>query len=39
VKQQLGTQVDYIVGGEVGGLANPTEIRDAITGTILRFSN
>ncbi len=29
-------QVDFIVPGKVGGLANPTSIRDALTGDIIR---
>jgi len=28
--------VDFIVSGAVGNLANPTEIRDALTGKIIR---
>ena len=32
----LGNEVDVIVPGEVGTLHQPTEIRDAITGEVLR---
>lgn len=36
VRTQLGDAVDCIVAGEVGGLDKPTEIRDALSGKILR---
>lgn len=36
VRTQLGGVVDYIVPGAVGGLAKPTEIREALTGKVLR---
>ncbi|MGB6976698.1 MAG: L-threonylcarbamoyladenylate synthase [Gammaproteobacteria bacterium] len=36
VKQLFGTELDFIVPGEVGGLVNPTEIRDVLSGKILR---
>lgn len=36
VRTQLGETVDYIVPGAVGGLAKPTEIREALTGKVLR---
>lgn len=36
VRMQLGEAVDCIVPGAVGGLLRPTEIREAITGKILR---
>jgi len=36
VRTQLGEAVDCIVPGAVGGLSKPTEIREALTGKILR---
>ena len=36
VRTQLGDAVDCIVPGAVGGLSKPTEIRDAMTGKVLR---
>ena len=36
VVEYFGHTLDYIVPGEVGGLAGPTEIRDAISGGIIR---
>lgn len=36
VRQQLGTAVDAIVEGPLGGLAGPTAICDVITGDYLR---
>ncbi len=36
VRSQLGEAVDCIVPGAVGGLAKPTEIRDAVSGKVLR---
>ena len=36
VRTQLGAAVDYIVPGAVGSLARPTEIREALTGKVLR---
>lgn len=36
VRTQLGAVIDYIVPGVVGGLAKPTEIREALTGKVLR---
>jgi len=32
----LGREVDYVLPGELGGLANPTVIKDGRTGAILR---
>ena len=32
----FGAEVDYVLGGELGGLANPTVIKDGRTGEILR---
>lgn len=34
--QQFGDALDYILPGTLGGDAKPTEIRDALTGAILR---
>ncbi len=36
VRRALGGAVDYVLGGEVGGLAQPTMIKDGRTGRILR---
>ena len=36
VRTQLGDGVDEIVAGAVGGLNKPTEIREALTGKVLR---
>jgi L-threonylcarbamoyladenylate synthase len=36
VQRELGDKVDYILHGELGDLAQPTEIRDAQTGRIVR---
>ncbi len=36
VEIMFGKQVDFIVPGKVGGQANPTIIRDAISGEIIR---
>lgn len=36
VRADLGANLDDILDGEVGPLANPTEIRDGATGTVLR---
>jgi L-threonylcarbamoyladenylate synthase len=36
VRNQLGDGVDEIVPGAVGGLNKPTEIREALTGKVLR---
>ncbi len=38
VRMQLGEGVDYILSGAVGGLKKPTEIRDALSGKVLRAS-
>jgi L-threonylcarbamoyladenylate synthase len=37
-RSQLGDQLDYVLVGEVGGLSRPSQIRDALTGEILRES-
>ncbi len=36
VNAQLGEKLGYILPGEIGGLDNPTQIRDALTGKIIR---
>lgn len=36
VQRYFGTELDFIVSGVTGGAAHPTEIRDAMTGAILR---
>ncbi len=36
VRLQLGDEVDYVLEGEVGGLGKPSEIREALTGKIVR---
>lgn len=36
VRSMLGDSVDFIVEGETGGLKQPSEIRDVMTGEILR---
>jgi L-threonylcarbamoyladenylate synthase len=38
VRRQLGPAVDYVLAGELGGLDNPTVIKDARTGRILRHA-
>ena len=38
VRAYFANQLDYILPGPIGSLAAPTEIRDAITGQILRVS-
>ena len=36
LKQQFGDRLDYIVDGELGSAAQPSEIRDLATGKIIR---
>lgn len=36
VQAQFKDQLDYILEGEVGGLAKPSQIRDVVTGKVLR---
>lgn len=36
VAAAFGSTIDYIVAGDVGGAGRPTEIRDALTGDIIR---
>lgn len=38
VRVALGERLDYVLAGEVGGRANPSEIRDARSGDVLRAS-
>ena len=38
VRREFGTRVDYVLTGELGGMAKPTMIRDGRTGDILRAS-
>jgi L-threonylcarbamoyladenylate synthase len=38
VRRQLGSQLDYILPGAVGGAKRPTEIRDLMSGCIIRTS-
>jgi L-threonylcarbamoyladenylate synthase len=41
VRKYFGNSIDYILPGTLGGLQGPTEIRDALSGRVLRpsFSN
>ncbi len=36
IRAQFEDQLDYVLEGEVGGLARPSQIRDALSGRILR---
>jgi L-threonylcarbamoyladenylate synthase len=36
VRRRFGAEVDYVLGGATGGRANPSEIRDARSGAVLR---
>ena len=36
VRREFGGRVDYVLAGELGGLGNPTMIRDGLTGAVLR---
>lgn len=36
VRREFGAAVDFILQGNLGGLTAPTEIRDAVTGRIVR---
>jgi L-threonylcarbamoyladenylate synthase len=36
VRQQFGDAIDYLLPGPLGDLANPTTIRDGVTGKVLR---
>jgi L-threonylcarbamoyladenylate synthase len=36
VRRELGADVDFVLGGALGGLSGPTPIRDGVTGEVLR---
>ncbi len=36
LRRELGREVDYVLGGALGGLAKPTVIKDGRTGKVLR---
>lgn len=36
VRQEFGDELDFILPGELGGDARPSEIRDAVSGVVLR---
>lgn len=36
VYEQFGDQLDYVVVGQVSGLSRPSQIRDALTGAVIR---
>ena len=36
VRIQLAERVDYVLEGETGGLSRPSQIRDALTGAVIR---
>lgn len=38
VRRAFGARIDYLVSGETGKLEKPTEIRDALSGKIVRAS-
>ncbi len=38
VRREFGSRVDYVLAGALGGLDNPTMIRDGRTGAVLRAS-
>ncbi|MFT5579391.1 MAG: L-threonylcarbamoyladenylate synthase [Paraglaciecola psychrophila] len=38
VRRQLGPQLDFLVGGSVGASRKPSQIRDLISGAIIRAS-
>ncbi len=38
VTRQFGPRLDYILEGELGGRQNPSEIRDALSGKVIRES-
>jgi L-threonylcarbamoyladenylate synthase len=39
VRSYFGNEIDYILPGNTGGMGRPTEIRDAISGDVLRSSD
>jgi hypothetical protein len=36
VRREVGRSVDYVLAGPLGGLQNPTVIKDGRTGRVLR---
>ncbi len=38
VRRQLGEQIDWVLAGPLGGQARPSQIRDGITGAVVRPS-
>jgi L-threonylcarbamoyladenylate synthase len=38
VRRQLGPDLDFVLGGAVGANSKPSEIRDLVSGTIIRAS-
>ena len=38
VRRQLGQDIDYVLAGPLGGQARPSQIRDGITGEVVRPS-
>lgn len=36
IDQQFGSTIDFVVAGELGDAARPSEIRDLVTGAVLR---
>jgi len=36
VRREFGNRIDYVLEGNLGALARPTEIRDGVTGEIIR---
>jgi L-threonylcarbamoyladenylate synthase len=36
VRSQFGDRLDYVLEGEIGGLSRPSQIRDVLTGVIIR---
>jgi L-threonylcarbamoyladenylate synthase len=36
VRREMGNDLDYVLDGRLGGLARATEIRDAVTGAVVR---
>ena len=39
VRKQLGSEVDYILPGRLGGAAQPSQIRDLVSGQIVRMGS
>lgn len=36
VRSQFGDRLDYVLEGEIGGFSRPSQIRDALTGAVIR---